>query len=148
MVGDGPQKEMLEELVLRINVDDRVWFYGSCYDEEMIAVALQNSVLCVSPGNVGLTSIHALNYGVPVITHDNFTMQMPEAEAIHKGVTGDFFRYNDSISLAETIERWLGIMSNKQKRDKVRANAYKMIDDIYNPKNQLNAIKNTIVRKM
>ena len=43
--------------------------------------------MCVSPGNVGLTAIHSLTYGTPVLTHDNFNFQMPEAEAIEENIS-------------------------------------------------------------
>ena len=44
----------------------------------------------VSPGNVGLTAIHSLSYGTPVLTHNNFNNQMPEVESIQPGFNGYF----------------------------------------------------------
>ncbi len=145
-VGSGDETErQLQELAVKVGVDDRVWFYGECYDEEMIACILQNSALCVSPGNVGLTAIHALTYGIPVITHNLFREQMPEFEAVRPGYTGDFFKYNDSLSLAEHIERWLKIMGDKEKREKVKKSCYRLIDGVYNPHNQLAVMKRRLI---
>ena len=57
--------------------------------------------MCVSPGNVGLTAIHSLTYGTPVLTHDDFNFQMPEAEAIKENISGIFFRINNANDLSK-----------------------------------------------
>lgn len=147
-VGEGPERSKLEELTEKIGIDDRAWFYGECFDEEMLAVIIQNSTMCVSPGNVGLTAIHALTYGIPVITHNRFSEQMPEFEAVRRGITGEFFKYKDSISLAETIDHWLNIISDDTKREQVKKNCYKMVDELYNPRNQINAIRAVVNTKI
>ncbi|MFI3268725.1 MAG: glycosyltransferase [Rikenellaceae bacterium] len=135
-LGGGPCEEELLKYAEEAEIDDRVWFYGECYDEEMIATAFQNSNICVSPGNVGLTAIHSLNYGVPVITHNRFSLQMPEFEAIQKGVNGDFFKYKDAVELSDVIEKWLRITSDNKKKLAIKQSCYKIVDEIYNPENQ------------
>lgn len=135
-LGGGECEEELLKYAEEAGIDDRVWFYGECYDEEMIATAFQNSNICVSPGNVGLTAIHSLSYGVPVITHSKFSLQMPEFESIRKGVNGDFFKYKDAVDLSEVIEKWLRITTDKKKKEAIKQSCYKAIDDVYNPENQ------------
>ena len=140
-IGDGTEKQKLETLASELGLQNNVWFYGACYDEKQIAEFLYNADLCVSPGNVGLTAMHAMTFGCPVISHDNFTKQMPEFEAIEKGKTGDFFKENDINSLAETIKRW---QTNCGNREDVRTACYKVIDEKYNPHVQVNLLKNII----
>ncbi len=118
-----------------------VWFYGACYDEKQIAEFLYNADLCVSPGNVGLTAMHAMMFGCPVISHDNFPMQMPEFEAIEVGNTGAFFKENDVDNLAETINNWIKTCSD---RESVRKSCFKVIDEKYNPHVQLETLRTTI----
>ena len=55
-----------------LNLQDQIWFYGACYDESKLGELIFNADLCVSPGNVGLTAVHSMGYGTPVITHNNF----------------------------------------------------------------------------
>ena len=43
--------------------------------------------ITVSPDKVGLTAIHSMAYGRPVITHDNMDRQGPEVEAVIPGRT-------------------------------------------------------------
>ena len=89
LIGNGEEMENLK--LLSKSIKSQTWFYGSCYDESVLSDLVFESDLCVSPGNVGLTVIHCFSYGTPVITHNNFAYQMPEAEAIISGENGDFF---------------------------------------------------------
>ncbi|HZL12386.1 MAG TPA: glycosyltransferase [Prolixibacteraceae bacterium] len=133
IIGDGTMKEELKICTQQLKLE-RVWFYGACYNEQVLSELIYNADLCVSPGNVGLTAIHAMVFGTPVLTHNNFPFQMPEFEAIEDGVTGKFFDYGDSDSLAENIKIWF-IMAPE--RENVRQKCYEVIDTKYNPHVQL-----------
>lgn len=84
------RKQQLQQQVKSYNLANNIWFYGACYDEIKNAALIYNADLCVSPGNVGLTAMHSMVFGTPVITHNDFKWQMPEFEAIEPGKTGDF----------------------------------------------------------
>ena len=142
-IGDGEVLEMLVENARQAGLDERVWFYGSCYDERLIAELLYNADICVSPGNVGLTAMHAMTFGTPVITHNNFVRQMPEFEAIEEGVTGAFFTEGSADSLADCIGQWL---QKDIDREVIRQACYKVIDTRYNPHLQIEAIRNIIFK--
>lgn len=142
LVGDGVEKYRLEELTQKLQLSKNVWYYGACYDERMNAELIFNADLCVAPGNVGLTAMHTMVFGTPVLSHDNFSFQMPEFEAIVPGKTGDFFTYNDLNSLANKISEWFA--TNGNIRDEIRANCYKEIDSQWNPQFQINVIKSVI----
>ena len=137
-VGEGSEKQNLELLATEFALEKQVWFYGACYDENQISKFLYNADLCVSPGNVGLTAMHAMSFGCPVISHNNFKMQMPEFEAIEPGKTGDFFKEDDVQDLANVIKRWSIANVN---RESVRQACYKVIDEKYNPHIQIETIK-------
>lgn len=141
-VGDGEERERLVKKVADVHLGEKVWFYGACYDEQKNAELVYNADLCVSPGNVGLTSIHCLTFGCPVITHNDFAWQMPEHEAIQAGITGDFFKKDDVEDLTNVISRWF---ANKQKRrDEVRKACFKEIDIEWNPYYQIEVIKTNL----
>jgi glycosyltransferase involved in cell wall biosynthesis len=137
-IGDGEYKNKLQDLAANLNED--VCFYGACYEEEKISKFIANADLCVSPGNVGLTSIHAMSYGTPVCTNDDFKNQMPEFEAIIEGETGCFFDSKEN-NLAGTIASWF---KNAPSREIIRANCYKVVDEHYNPDNQTRIMKEAI----
>lgn len=141
LIGDGPEKERLVKLSHERNVYNRIWFYGECYDSNRLNNLLYNADVCVSPGNVGLTAMHSMQYGVPVITHDNFEIQMPEYESIIEGETGLLYRYNDFVDMKEKIKVWL--LSGKD-REKIRQNCYRVINTHYNSNYQINLLKQVI----
>lgn len=140
IIGDGPEREILEKMGIDGIKDGWLSFTGECYDEDIISMKLSMSDLCVSPGNVGLTAIHSLSYGTPVCTHNNMSNQMPEAGAIIDGYNGFFFIEDDVIDLKNKIERWI----NNVDRDMVRINSYEVIDKYYNPHYQVNVIKRIV----
>lgn len=140
-VGDGSENESLLRKVTEYGVVENVWFYGACYDERKNAELIYNADLCVAPGNVGLTAMHSMVFGTPVISHNDFSWQMPEFEAIHPGTTGDFFERDNVDSLCECISHWF---SEKHDRDKVRKACFEEIDSQWNPNFQIRVIENLI----
>lgn len=142
-VGDGSMRESLINHVEDKGLQNNVWFYGACYDEAENASLIYNADICVAPGNIGLTAMHAMMFGCPCISHGNFHWQMPEFEAIKPGVTGDFFEHNNVQSLADTISHWFTIHAHD--RDDVRKSCYKEIDTNWNPYRQIEIIKSVLL---
>lgn len=106
VVGENVDDELFLKKLEEYQLQSNVWMYGPCFDESVNSELIYNAAVCVSPGNVGLTCIHVLSYGTPVITNDNFSIQMPEYEAIVKGKSGDFFEEDNIVDLANKIEYW------------------------------------------
>lgn len=110
IIGEGSAEQSLKTLVSQLNLASHVIFYGACYDDNILAPLFISSDLCVSPGNVGLLAMHSLIYGTPVITHDDFSLQMPEFEVIKPLVSGDYFRFNDLDNMVEKIIKVIGLI--------------------------------------
>lgn len=104
VIGSGPERDTLQAQSVGAGV--HAVFVGACYDERRLATLFSCANVTVSPGNVGLTCMHSLAYGVPVITHDRPAEQGPEWEAIVAGATGDFFEQGSVESLAAAIVAW------------------------------------------
>ena len=139
LVGDGPARERLEKEADTLGLADRVWFYGETYDDHIIGTFLYHSAACVSPGNVGLTAIHSLTFGTPVVTHSDGNRQGPEYEAIEPGISGSLFAENDTEALAGAIRPWLGL--GRQSREEVRAACRRIIDEKFNPDRQMQVLR-------
>jgi glycosyltransferase involved in cell wall biosynthesis len=117
LVGDGPARASLESLARSEGV--QAVFAGACYDEPGLARYFACACVTASPGEVGLTCMHSLGYGVPVVTHNDPGRQMPEFEAILPGVTGDLFEPDNLEDLAAKLERWIpatGVVSESVRR--------------------------------
>ncbi len=142
LLGDGPEKEMLQALVKKKGLDKQYCFYGACYDENKIGEFYYNANVCVSPGNVGLTGIHAMSYGCPVIAHNNFPNQMPEFEAIKEPINGLFFEEGNAEDLSICISKFIDLSKN---RENIRTECFNVIDSYYNPNYQINLLKKVIL---
>jgi len=142
IIGDGPEKEKLVELSKKLNLKSETWFYGACYDEKTNAELIYNADLCVAPGNIGLTAMHAMMFGCPCISHNDFKWQMPEFESIVEGITGSFFKRDSVEELAESISQWIN--TNLEKREQIRNNCFMEIDNNWNPHKQVSIIQEVI----
>jgi glycosyltransferase involved in cell wall biosynthesis len=141
LIGDGPVRSALELQASALKVDRMIHFAGPVYSEQELCPLIAAADLCVSPGPVGLTAMHALIYGTPVITHDDFDRQKPEFEVIQPGITGDFFRRGDPADLARTIEAWL--FANKDRRS-VANRCRERLLSCYTAENQREIIDNAV----
>jgi hypothetical protein len=142
LVGKDVDDLNLPQLISEKGITQQVWLYGPCYEEETLSELFYNSAVCVSPGNVGLTAIHSLTYGCPVITHNDFPYQGPEFESIVPGKTGDFFNRCSLPSLLEVTRKWINL--SNEDRDIIRQNCYKEIDRKWNYHYQLGVLENVL----
>lgn len=140
LIGDGPEKEVLENLASNLEVDVR--FVGACYDEEQLARYYHLSDMSVSPGKVGLTAMHSMTYGTPVISHNNQDKQMPEVDAIIPGVTGSLFEFDNIQSLTDEIMEWLDCKSDSHST--VIDQCREVINLSFSPKAQVKLIEAAI----
>jgi len=141
IVGDGEEKARLSNMAADAGVAERIWFYGECYDDSKLNILIYNSDLCVSPGNVGLTALHSMIYGTPVLSHDDFETQMPEYETIVPGETGDLYRYGSFEDFCKKIEEWL---SHPINREQVKSNCYRKINSRWNSEYQIQVFKSVL----
>lgn len=142
IVGPEIDKEDLVHGVAEAGLTDYVWLYGPCYDDNTLASLYYNAHACVSPGGVGLTVIHALSFGCPVITHDNLAEQGPEAEAITENLTGSLFEQGNIDDLKVCIRKWVTV--DEEKRRHTREAAYREIDSKWNVHYQLRMLNKAI----
>ncbi len=141
-VGKDVDQVGIDRYAQQKGLSQQVWMYGPCYDQAVLAELFYNAAVCVSPGHVGLTAIHALSFGCPVITHNNFAYQAPEFEAIQPGKTGDFFRQNDTTDLVRCIKLWL--TADPARREEIHRAAFAEIDRKWNIHYQINVLKQVI----
>lgn len=135
IIGDGPERASLEAQAKRLDL--KVAFLGACYDEGRIGEVLLASNACVAPGQVGLTAMHALAFGVPVVTHGDPSRQMPEFESVVPDSTGSLFEEGNLESLAGAIEPWIRTgVTTPETRKACRT----MIDRFWNPEFQTQVI--------
>ena len=135
VVGDGSELDHLKRFSGVLGLDTYTKFFGACYDEEINGKLIMHSDLCVVPGEIGLTSIHSLSFGTPVISHNNLNIQAPEVESIIPGKTGDFYEFANIKDLRRSISDWFTKYPHKSKS--LMSECYSVIDSVYNPEFQM-----------
>jgi glycosyltransferase involved in cell wall biosynthesis len=142
IVGPNDDDESIGELVKSLNLESNVWFFGPSYDETVNAELLYNASVCVCPNGVGLSAIHSLSYGTPVVSNDDFAHQMPEFESIINEQTGSFFMSNSILDLSEHINKW--VIKTDEERYKIRKMARKTILEEWSVQYQLSILKKVL----
>ena len=142
-IGDGPERQNLHEMSINLGISKYVHFLGALYDEYIIGKMISASDLCVIPSGAGLSVMHSMVYGTPVLLHDKYENHFPEWEAVIDGSTGFFYRYNDIYDMVYKMELALFPLPMKRKMEEACRN---MIKDRYNPHKQLEVFVEQIKR--
>jgi glycosyltransferase involved in cell wall biosynthesis len=141
IIGDGPDKEVLTSKISESGLSPQFYFPGELYDEEQIAELFLISDLMLSPGNVGLNCIHALAYGVPVITHNNFSYQNPEVESIKHGKNGLLYNHGDFSDMHVKIRDWFSV-----EHPEIMKECIEPIENKFNPENHSERINKAVLK--
>jgi glycosyltransferase involved in cell wall biosynthesis len=139
LIGTGPEEADLRRQAERLGVD--LVLPGAVYDERLLGEQIFAADLTVCPGKIGLSAIHSLSYGTPVVTHGDLDSQMPEVEAIAPGVNGTLFERGDTAALAAAIRSW---MIEPTEREAVRDRCIEVVEERYNPIKQAELIDATV----
>lgn len=143
VVGAGPALEELAALASELGIDKSVFFVGECYERQKLHEMFSSAHICVIPSAGGLSVLHALSFGVPVITDDDFAKHGPEVEAINPGVTGSFYKMGEVGSLVEEIRDWRKrILSPNCVQ--IRETCQRVVLDKYTPDRQVEFIVESI----
>lgn len=134
LIGEGTEKENLLTLSKKLGVSDIVHFLGPSYDERYLGVALSSCDLSVIPSGAGLSIMHAMTFGTPVLIHDRVERHFPEWEAVKEGSTGYYYKYNNVVDMAEKIHYAVFCV---QEREKISHECKRIIRERYNPHYQL-----------
>jgi glycosyltransferase involved in cell wall biosynthesis len=104
IIGDGDDRGRLERVAAELGVASSVRWVGSQYDELANAPWFMSALCSVYPGAIGLSMMHALGYGAPVITHSDRLQHYPEFAALRPGLNGLVFAPGDAMDLARQVE--------------------------------------------
>lgn len=131
IVGDGDLFESCQKFICDNELTDRVDMLGEVYEPQMLAEIFSKASLFVFPGTIGLSLIHAMAHGLPVILHDNRHNHGPENVAANNK-NSLFFRENDSDSLSESIDKYF--LLDVEIKLKLAQNARRTVEETFNTK--------------
>lgn len=116
IVGDGPERNILQELSKNQNVDKSVVFCGFVSEGEK-RIILASSRFFIFPrawvlDGFGMTTIEAMSLGLPILT-TNFG---PQIEIITDGAEGYKYKPHDSNDLSLHIAQMMKLKTEKLQR--------------------------------
>ena len=101
IIGDGEERDLCKKMAGECGVECRVIFHGPLTEEKKIAAIANRCLAAIYPGAVGLSLIHYMMYGLPVLIPDRID-HMPEFAAFSKEKSGYMYG-EDHKSLRDTI---------------------------------------------
>lgn len=142
IIGNGSAvRNRLRHLADEMGLQHNVVFEDGVYDELLLGPwFLSASVFCY-PANVGLSLIHALWYGLPVVTSDNILIQNPEIVALEPGVNGSLYHHEDVSSLVAVLRR---IIADKTLREQMSQAARQTVESKFSIKRMVDGLEQAI----
>lgn len=119
IVGDGLERESLEEYTTQHNLDN-ITFHGFVFDESKVSELFCMSDLFVMPGSVGLAIVHAFCFGLPVITETQ-DFHSPEIQYLYDDINGYFI---EEGNIKELVKKLIYLYENRDKLSELSTNAH------------------------
>lgn len=130
VIGDGPQKDKLMQQAQKNNISERITWHGAMFSEDDIACVMLQADIFVYPGAVGLSLIHAYNYGLPAIVHNTRELHMPEYAAFREGFNGFGYIDNDVVNFCNVIDSYVRLPI--EQKEVLRGNAFYTVRKTFN----------------
>lgn len=96
IVGEGSERQALEDYVAKHNLEEHVVFHGAIYDENVLAERFAHALLCISPTQGGLSVPKSMGYGVPFVTRKD-AITGGEIYHITPGVNGIMYDKDEEL---------------------------------------------------
>jgi N-acetyl-alpha-D-glucosaminyl L-malate synthase BshA len=116
MVGDGPEKEIAENLCQKLGISDRVIFFGNSNEIDKILSYTDLFLLPSETESFGLAALEAMAWGVPVISSNSGGL--PEVN--FEGISGYLSNVGNTDEMAQNA---IKILSNETKLAEFKENA-------------------------
>lgn len=129
VIGDGPERIALESKTRELGLKSHVRFLGKMYSETEQAPWFLSSQLLAHPGAIGLTLLHAMAFGLPVVTHKDARRHGPEFAAMISGVHG-LTHCEDALD--EITSSLLELLNNESLCREMGLAGKKVVKDGYN----------------
>lgn len=122
VIGDGPERETLEELVQSLHVEENVKFFGFLEDSDEVMSLMKSSKMVINlstrEGGGSLVALESNACGLPLIAVRN-KMGISD-ELVKDGLNGFFLEHLSEENLAQKVQL---LLSNNILRDFIRKNA-------------------------
>ncbi len=129
VIGDGPERITLEAQTRELGLKNHVRFLGKIYSEIEQAPWFLSSQILAHPGAIGLTLLHAMAFGLPVVTHKDARRHGPEFAAMIPGVHGLTHGEDAQDEISSCL---IELLNNQSQCQKMGQAGKKVVKDEYN----------------
>lgn len=119
IIGEGSEYTRLKNFIITNNLSNSIRLNGSIFNEIDLVSFFNESIICVSPNQAGLSVLKSMGYGVPFVTRHN-SITGGERNNIINGVNGLFYS-----SKSELVDILLDCKKNHDKYLKMGEEAMK-----------------------
>ncbi len=141
IVGSGIEEANLRRVAADCGMEKQTIFTGAVYEEENLAPWFLSSDLFVYPRNAGLSILHAMGYGLPVITTDFAPSWAPEVDTIKPWMNGMLYRDGSADDLASVIG---SLLNDRARIDRMRTVALHTATQEYTLKGMVDGMERAI----
>jgi len=141
IIGDGPEKGIVDAKFKASKFQDRIKIKGAMWNQTDLATYFNSSYVAVSAGQVGLSAIHCMAYGVPMLCADD-EPHSPEIMALKDGENSRFFTANSIESCAQML---VEMKNNPEEMTRFSKNAFEYTHKTFSAQKMANNIANAII---
>ncbi|MBB2954367.1 glycosyltransferase [Sphingobacterium faecium] len=138
IVGDGPEKQKVLEFIKEKNMMDKIVLFGSIYDPKALSKIFNQSIVCISPNQAGLSVLNSMGNRTSFVTRRD-AITGGEIFNIENRYNGIIYDANERLS---KVMEW--IVDNSELVHKMNNNAYDHYITNRTPTMMANAIKKAI----
>lgn len=135
IIGGGDLELEIQKKISEYNLEEMVVILGPIYDEEVLSLWFEISDVFVVPTCIGLSAHHAMSYGLPIVTDNNFSEQASEFEILLDGYNCLLY---ESGSPEDMAKKLFNLISNEALADEVGANGLKTVKTNASLENKVN----------
>lgn len=129
IIGKGDLEPAVRQMVRDMNLEPNVLFAGEIYGEDKLAPYFLSSDLFVYPRRIGLSLLHAMGYGLPIVTSDALDSSNPEVEALRDRDNAWLYPGEDPKDLADAVSH---LLADEPLRRRLGENARRTVLDEFN----------------
>jgi glycosyltransferase involved in cell wall biosynthesis len=140
-IGDGPEREKIQQIVSSNNMTEYIKFLGEVYPTEKLLISCDAFILPSRWEGLPISLLEAGHFKIPIIASDTFGIR----EIIENNISGLLFRNESAENLAKLIQKFL---QNEYDLERMTQKLYLKVHQNFDLHANMNQLKSLYHRMM